>query len=90
MREARRVLAIRTSPTAHNPADQTNSSDVMQKKLMDWPISNHEPCERLAKYGDFGNLTPACVGHSEEECNGHHCKLLAAVRGIMNQSLTIS
>ena len=31
------------SPTAQIPADQTRSRELMQKKLIDCPISNHEP-----------------------------------------------
>ena len=35
--------AISTSPTAQRPADQTNSKELMQKKLIVCPISNHDP-----------------------------------------------
>ena len=35
--------AISTSPTAQIPADQTNSKELMQKKLMVCPISSHDP-----------------------------------------------
>ncbi len=34
---------MRTSPTAQMPADQTSSSELMQKKLIVCPISSHEP-----------------------------------------------
>jgi hypothetical protein len=37
------VLTIRNSPAVHMPADQTSKRDVMQKKLIDCPISNHDP-----------------------------------------------
>ena len=35
--------AMRTSPTAQMPADQTSNSELMQKKLIVCPISSHEP-----------------------------------------------
>ena len=34
---------MRTSPTTQIPADQTSSSELMQKKLIVCPISSHEP-----------------------------------------------
>ena len=34
---------MRTSPTTQIPADQTSSSEIMQKKLIVCPISSHEP-----------------------------------------------
>jgi len=36
-------LAITYSPAAHIPADHTRSREMMQKKLIDWPISSHDP-----------------------------------------------
>ena len=35
--------AVRYSPRAHIPVDHSKSSDVMQKKVIDCPISSHEP-----------------------------------------------
>jgi hypothetical protein len=35
--------AVRYSPRAHIAADHSKSSDVMQKKLIDCPISSHDP-----------------------------------------------
>ncbi len=35
--------AIKYSPAAQMPADQSSKSEAMQKKVIDWPISNHEP-----------------------------------------------
>lgn len=35
--------AIKYSPAEQIPADQSSRSDAMQKKVIDWPISNHEP-----------------------------------------------
>jgi len=41
------VSAIKASPAAQIPADQTSKSEVMQKKLIDCPISSHEPTQRV-------------------------------------------
>lgn len=37
------VPPIIISPAAHKPAAKTCSKDVMQKKLIDCPISNQDP-----------------------------------------------
>lgn len=37
------------SPSAQIPADQTSSSELMQKKLIVWPISSHEPVQCLVR-----------------------------------------
>lgn len=37
------------SPSAQIPADQTSSSELMQKKLIVWPISSHEPAQRFVR-----------------------------------------
>lgn len=37
------VSAMRYSPAVQIPADQTSNREVMQKKLIDCPISNHDP-----------------------------------------------
>ena len=41
--DSMKLPAIRYSPAAQIPADHTNSSEVMQKKLIDCPISSHDP-----------------------------------------------
>ena len=41
--------AIRYSPAAQIPADHNNNKDVMQKKLIDCPISSQEPVSRTLK-----------------------------------------
>lgn len=38
--------AKRRSPRAQIPADHTSSSELIQKKLIVCPISNHDPIER--------------------------------------------
>jgi hypothetical protein len=40
---AETTSAIRYSPAAQIPADQSSRSDAIQKKVIDWPISNHDP-----------------------------------------------
>lgn len=37
------VPAIKLSPNAQIPADQTSNREVIQKKLIDCPISSHDP-----------------------------------------------
>ena len=57
--------AIKCSPSAHIPADHSRSRDVIQKKLMDCPISSHEPgCKgkRTEIYAkDNSNVPVSCT-----------------------------
>ena len=38
-----RTSIINHSPAAQIPAAQSNNREVIQKKLIDWPISSHDP-----------------------------------------------
>lgn len=38
-----RTSFIKYSPAAQIPADHKSNMEVMQKKLIDWPISSQEP-----------------------------------------------
>ena len=38
-----RTSFIKYSPVTHIPADHKSNNEVIQKKLMDWPISNQAP-----------------------------------------------
>ena len=44
----REAWAARRSaaPKTQMPADQTSSSELMQKKLIVWPISSHDPAHK--------------------------------------------
>lgn len=44
------VPAMRISPIAHIPADQTSKRELTQKKLIDCPISSHDPDEYVDSF----------------------------------------
>ena len=72
---AMRLSAIKNSPAAQIPADQTSNSDVMQKKLIDCPISNQDPCNLIIfetrRMKERAWLILTCVCHIEEKRQCH-------------------
>jgi hypothetical protein len=48
---------MRNSPAAQIPADHTSKREAMQKKVIDCPISNHEP-RRQSDNEQSGNAGP--------------------------------
>lgn len=68
------------------PAENTRSSEVMQKCDIDWPICSHEPAVAGGAAGPEGKniiiirigagtaFSLTGIGHVEEERHRHHCE----------------
>ena len=70
------VSAIELSPNAQTPADHTSNKEVIQKKVMDCPISNHDPINekrvRAVRFRcDVEDWLLTCIGDLEKERDGH-------------------
>lgn len=65
------VSPIRYSPIAQMPADHTNKRDVMQKKLIDCPISNQDPTARISKRMAVDLALLTGIGHVQKERHRH-------------------
>lgn len=79
-----RVSPMRYSPAAQMPADHTNKRDVIQKKLMDCPISNQDPIGRISQRTGVRVVAfHTGISHVQKECHrrsyGHDQKWILSV-----------